>query len=160
MAHAGHESDPAAAMHPRHAVMPTVFIAGPPKSASTFLWACVHSIFRPESVCGGGSVEQWRDHDCGGRGFVLPFLEYAAWRGPGFHPEKESKGWWPLGDLTNPRVGVHTWRQFAGPRLPIRAWLGRWSNTSLFGAHQVKSVIAGQAGIGGQVIEEGTSCCP
>ena len=89
----GLTSDPASAMHPRHAVMPTVFIAGPPKSASTFLWACVHSIFRPESVCGGGSVEQWRDHDCGGRGFVLPFLEYAAWRGPGFHPEKESKSW-------------------------------------------------------------------
>ena len=129
MAHATSlTSDPAAAMHPRHAVMPTVFIAGPPKSASTFLWACVHSIFRPESVCGGGSVEQWRDHDCGGRGFVLPFLEYAAWRGPGFHPEKESKGWWPLGDLTNPRVGAHTWRQFAGPRLPIRAWLGRWKS--------------------------------
>ena len=33
-------------------VMPTVFVAGPAKSGSTFLWDCIHQTFHPQRVCG------------------------------------------------------------------------------------------------------------
>ena len=71
-------------------VMPTVFVAGPAKSGSTFLWECIHSAFHPQRVCGSTEAAGWSDERCAGRRFVLPPLSSDVTQPACFRFEKES----------------------------------------------------------------------
>ena len=59
---------------PLSRVMPTIFVAGPAKSGSTFLWDCLQASFHPETQCGGARrAAGWGDGACA-QPFVLPSL--------------------------------------------------------------------------------------
>jgi hypothetical protein len=97
-------------------VMPSVFVAGPAKSGSTFLWECIHQTFHPERICGGKGVEAWSDAQCRDR-FVLPAVSADAAQPACLRFEKESSFWRYWG-----RRPQMTWQRYGGPRLPLSHW--------------------------------------
>ena len=99
-------------------VMPSVFVAGPAKSGSTFLWECVHQTFHPARVCGEASVDGWSDGRCGySKRFVLPAVVADAAQPACLRFEKESSFWRYWG-----RRPQMTWKRYGGPRLPLDQW--------------------------------------
>lgn len=98
-------------------VMPTVFVAGPAKSGSTFLWECIHQSFHPQRVCGSRGVEGWSDAACGGRRFALPALSADTAQPACYKFSKESSFWRYWG-----RRPHMTWTRYGGPRLPMDLW--------------------------------------
>lgn len=68
-------------------VLPTLFVPGFPKCATTWLYECMHDAYVPETVCDGASMpgtrrrwrggvdfdpQQWNRTNCRGRRFMLP----------------------------------------------------------------------------------------
>lgn len=58
-------------------VLPTLFIPGFPKAATTWLFDCIYAAFRPETVCPpqrGGDFDprKWSLEGCGRRRYMLP----------------------------------------------------------------------------------------
>ena len=98
-------------------VMPTIFVAGPAKSGSTFLWQCVHHAFHPQRVCDATHYGGWSDARCGSRRFVLPSLVADASQPACLRFEKESSFWRYWG-----RRPQMTWQRYGGPRLPLSEW--------------------------------------
>jgi hypothetical protein len=98
-------------------MMPTVFVAGPAKSGSTFLWECVHQTFHPQRVCGSRDSSGWSDGACAGRRFVLPPLEAVTSPSVCLRFVKESSFWRYWG-----RRPHMTWRRYGGPKLPLAEW--------------------------------------
>ena len=101
-------------------VMPTVFVAGPAKSGSTFLWDCVQQTFHPEQVC-RGPVASWADGPCGSRAFVLPAVGSEDSQPACLRFGKEGRFWTHWGRST-PGSRQYTWRRYGGPALPMQAW--------------------------------------
>ena len=101
-------------------VMPTIFVAGPAKSGSTFLWDCVQQTFHPEQVC-GGRVSSWADGPCGSRAFVLPAVGSEDSQPACLHFGKEGRFWTHWG-RSAPGSRQYTWRRYGGPALPMEAW--------------------------------------
>ena len=101
-------------------VMPTIFVAGPAKSGSTFLWDCVQQTFHPEQVC-GGTVSSWADGPCGSRAFVLPAVGSEDSQPACLHFGKEGRFWTHWG-RNAPGSRQYTWRRYGGPALPMEAW--------------------------------------
>ena len=101
-------------------VMPTIFVAGPAKSGSTFLWDCVQQTFHPEQVC-GGTVSSWADGPCGSRAFVLPAVGSEDSQPACLHFGKEGRFWTHWG-RSAPGSRQYTWRRYGGPALPMEAW--------------------------------------
>ena len=97
--------------------MPTLFVAGPAKSGSTFLWECVHQTFHPQHVCGGADATGWSDGACGKHRFVLPPLVADVAKPACLRFQKESSFWRYWG-----RRPQMTWRRYGGPRLPLTEW--------------------------------------
>lgn len=99
-------------------IMPSVFVAGPAKSGSTFLWECVHQTFHPERVCGTPNSDEWDDKRCGSATrFVLPAVVADAAQPACLRFEKESSFWRYWG-----RRPQMTWRRYGGPRLALDQW--------------------------------------
>ena len=101
-------------------VMPTIFVAGPAKSGSTFLWDCVQQTFHPEQVC-GGRVPSWADGPCSSRAFVLPAVGSEDSQPACLHFGKEGRFWTHWG-RSAPGSRQYTWRRYGGPALPMEAW--------------------------------------
>lgn len=105
-------------LDPLGRVMPTIFVAGPAKSGSTFLWECIHQTFHPQRICGSTDAAGWSDGMCGmHQRFVLPPVA-----GDGAQPaclrfQKESSFWRYWG-----RRPHMTWQRYGGPQLPLDAW--------------------------------------
>ena len=98
-------------------IMPGIFVAGPAKSGSTFLWECIHHTFHPEHVCESSRVGGWSDGACHSKRFVLPPLS-ADTAKPACHRfEKEGAFWRYWG-----RRPYVTWQRYGGPRLPLDDW--------------------------------------
>ena len=100
-------------------VMPSIFVAGPAKSGSTFLWECLQTTFHPDRVCGRG-VRRWGDEACGGGAssrFVLPALGGDVSDPSCLRFSKESSFWRYWG-----RRKRDTWQRYGGPRLPLDHW--------------------------------------
>ena len=57
----------------RRPVSPTVFMPGFPKSATTWLYQCLLSVFNPETVCRSSLPESWSLPACPQR-FLLPMV--------------------------------------------------------------------------------------
>ena len=99
-------------MMPRDVVIPTVYVAGPPKSGSSYLWSCLLGAFSPQTVC-DGEWERWSDGACDARPFLLPRICYtpsaaaSCWR-----PVKEGR--WITGSTSA--------AELAGPPLPLAHW--------------------------------------
>ena len=58
-------------------MLPTIFVPGFPKAATTWLYDCMHAAFPPEMVCPPQSRDEfdgrrWSIAGCGGRRFMLP----------------------------------------------------------------------------------------
>ena len=99
-------------------VMPQIFVAGPAKSGSTFLWDCLHQSFHPQRVCSSADALGWADARCGaGTRFVLPALAADVTQPGCLRPQKESSFWRYWG--RRPQV---TWARYGGPRLPMSDW--------------------------------------
>ena len=98
-------------------VMPTVFVAGPAKSGSTFLWECIHNAFHPQRVCSSTKTAGWSDSRCAGQRFVLPPVSADTVQPACLRFEKESSFWRYWG-----RRPQMTWRRYGGPRLPLSDW--------------------------------------
>lgn len=98
-------------------VMPSVFVAGPAKSGSTFLWECIHQTFHPQRVCGSAASSGWSDASCGGRRFVLPAVAADTAHPACLRFQKESAFWRWWG-----RRPQYTWARYGGPRLPVAEW--------------------------------------
>lgn len=94
-----------------YAVAPTVFIAGPVKSGTTSMFACVDAAFQPNSVCGGN----WDDVSCQGRRFVLHALKN-VWNRRCFAQLKETQ--YAMFGYSD-RV---SWRKEIGPPVPLQYW--------------------------------------
>jgi hypothetical protein len=109
-------------MHPylvdTDAMLPTAFVLGPPKAASTFLWDCIARSFHPQAVCKGSSVKAWSDKACADQRFVLPGLQYASWTGACFHERKEGNTPW----MVTPTVTSLRWHVWGGPQLSLEHW--------------------------------------
>ena len=101
-------------------VMPTIFVAGPAKSGSTFLWDCVQQTFHPEQVC-RGPVASWADGPCGSRAFVLPAVGSEDSQPACLRFGKEGRFWTHWG-RSAPGSRQYTWRRYGGPPLPMEAW--------------------------------------
>jgi hypothetical protein len=101
---------------PLQRVMPTIYVAGPAKSGSTFLWECIQQSFHPDRVCGRHS-SKWSDAMCGERHFVLPALVADVSQPSCLRFQKESSFWRYWG-----RRKQVTWRRYGGPRLPLAMW--------------------------------------
>ena len=101
-------------------VMPTVFVAGPAKSGSTFLWECLHQSFHPQHVCGRDDAAGWSDTLCQHRRFLLPAVaaDVAQPACPRFQKESSFWRWWG-------RRPSYTWARYGGPRLPLSSWEAR-----------------------------------
>lgn len=102
---------------PLQRVMPAVFVAGPAKSGSTFLWECIQQSFHPEQVCGGRRAGGWSDEACSARRFVLPALVADVQQPACFRFQKESAFWRYWG-----RKQQVSWARYGGPRLPLDWW--------------------------------------
>lgn len=104
-------------------VMPTVFVAGPAKSGSTFLWDCVQQTFHPEQVC-NGHTEMWADGPCASRAFVLPAVGTEDSNPACLNIAKEGRFWTHWGRSTGGEKGSwqYTWRRYGGPSLPMETW--------------------------------------
>ncbi len=98
-------------------VMPTIFVAGPAKSGSTFLWECIQQSFHPSRVCAGSDVRAWADLPCEGKRFVLPALGADVAQPACLRFQKESSFWRYWG--RKPQV---TWRRYGGPRVALAEW--------------------------------------
>lgn len=114
-------------------IMPTVFVAGPAKSGSTFIWDCVHASFHPERVCRqeGEPYQDWSDAQCGAKRFVLPALTARdSFPALSFHKESEFWRYWG-------KRKQESWARYGGPRLPISIWeLGSsWRRWNRFSSH-------------------------
>ena len=102
---------------PLSRVMPTIFVAGPAKSGSTFLWDCLQASFHPETQCGGARrAAGWGDGACG-QPFVLPSLVGEIQRPGCLRFEKESAFWRYWG-----RRKSYTWQRYGGPVVPLERW--------------------------------------
>ena len=97
--------------------MPTVFVAGPAKSGSTFLWDCLHLSFHPQHICGSADASGWADGRCGTKRFLLPALAADVTQPGCLRPQKESSFWRYWG--RRPQV---TWARYGGPRIPLSEW--------------------------------------
>ena len=98
-------------------VMPTIFVAGPAKSGSTFLWECIQQTFHPDKICNGRRASQWSDSACGQRRFVLPALLADVSQPACLRFSKESSFWRYWG--RKPEV---SWQRYGGPRIPLAMW--------------------------------------
>ena len=99
-------------------VMPTVFVAGPAKSGSTFLWDCLHQSFHPQRLCDNPDSSRWSDARCGAdKRFILPALAADVTQPACLRPQKESSFWRYWG-----RRPQMTWARYGGPRLPLSEW--------------------------------------
>ena len=98
-------------------VMPTVFVAGPAKSGSTFLWDCIQQSFHPERVCASRHSAGWSDAACGSRMLVLPSVGAEVASPECVRFVKESAFWRYWG-----RREQVSWRRYGGPELPLSAW--------------------------------------
>ena len=102
---------------PLSRVMPTIFVAGPAKSGSTFLWDCLQASFHPETQCGGARrAAGWGDGACA-QPFVLPSLVGEIQRPGCLRFEKESAFWRYWG-----RRKSYTWQRYGGPVVPLERW--------------------------------------
>lgn len=100
------------------AMLPTAFILGPPKAASTFLWQCAMQGFHPTVVCGGDSFGHWSDAKCGDKRFLLSGISYVSWWGACFTMRKEgTTPWSSLRDVSRMR-----WHVWGGPTLSLKYW--------------------------------------
>ena len=70
-------------------LLPSLFVPGFPKSATTWLFSCMSDAFHPTRVC-GGTAEHW-NASCAPRRFLL-FPLQTGWRGgvPTFSQRKET----------------------------------------------------------------------
>ena len=127
-----HKSVPSAYVDNLHRVMPTVFVAGPAKSGSTFLWDCLHGSFHPEQICKSNDEAGWSDARCSGRRFLLPALAADVTRPGCLRPQKESAFWRYWG--RRPEVA---WAQYGGPRFPLGRW--RYDGSSCGRRHQERA---------------------
>ena len=119
------------------AAVPTVFVPGPAKSGTTYLFDCLAATFSPTQVCGSSRAANWSDAACGNRsGFlVTPRVTTSGGQGGSagcFSPNKENYFWARWGsDRTT------TLRTFVGPELPLSRW-GR--HGECVGKHDVPSL--------------------
>ncbi|KAL3931519.1 MAG: hypothetical protein SGPRY_001088, partial [Prymnesium sp.] len=97
--------------------MPSIFIAGPAKSGSTFLWDCIQQTFHPDELCGAEGTAGWADVQCGSQRFVLPALVGSALQPSCLRFSKESAFWRYWG--RKPQV---SWRRYGGPIVPLAMW--------------------------------------
>ena len=124
---------------PTH-VLPTIFVAGPMKSGTTFLWDCIVSRFGPGAACGGFSPatsrrrrlndplhwsKRWDDEGCGARAFVLPPIASSTGE-VCWHARKETPfvSSWGYTATPDAEAGGSVAR-YAGPSLPISYWAAR-----------------------------------
>ena len=104
-------------------VMPTIFVAGPAKSGSTFLWECIQQTFHPDRVCSGRRTSRWSDGPCTSQRFVLPALLADVTQPACLRFSKESSFWRYWG--RKPQV---SWARYGGPRVPLQMWESEWVN--------------------------------
>ena len=104
------------------AAIPTVFVPGPAKSGTTYLFDCLMATFSPTQVCGSPRAGDWSDAACGNAsGFlVTPRVTSSGGQGGSagcFSPNKENYFWarWGADRAT-------TLRAFVGPELPLSRW--------------------------------------
>lgn len=99
-------------------VLPTIFVPGFPKAATTWLYDCMHAAFPPEMVCPPQSRDEfdgrrWSIAGCGGRRFMLPGIACRVVGGCEHRKELFFYGSGFSSFFQNGLAGLH------GPELPL-----------------------------------------
>jgi len=123
-------------------VLPTLFVPGFPKAATTWLFECMHAAFAPEMICppqreGDFSEHKWSIDGCGGRRFMLPGIACHVLGGCGQRKELFFYGG-GYGDYFKAGLAA-----LHGPEVPLELFQTRsrpppgWSSR-LWEAHKLK----------------------